>query len=172
MVKYMTMQITNLTENKAMNYKINDLPEIKLIDELKIKIEKLQAAKDNGFNFYLNYITQHFSKKGMISYYKAKKFFYYQKTESDSLDDLFLEIKYEIYNHIIFIKLNNPDETIASILAMIFSKYYGDKTKYINYLLSLSFPKSVREFYIKEKNINRYIGSNSLLFIDTALNIL
>lgn len=139
--------------------------------ETKIKLEKLQAEKNNGFNSYLNYITQHFGKEGMISYDKAEKYFYYQKIESDSLENLLLEIKYEIYNHIIFIKLNNPAESIASILAIIFSKYYGNKTKYINYLLSLSFPKSVREFYIKEKNINRYIGSDSLLFIDTALKI-
>lgn len=87
--------------------------------ETKIKLEKLQAEKNNGFKSYLNYITQHFGKEGMISYDKAEKYFYYQKTESDSLDNLFLEIKYEIYNHIIFIKLNNPDESIASILAMI-----------------------------------------------------
>lgn len=97
--------------------------------ETKIKLEKLQAEKNNGFESYLNYITQHFGKEGMISYYKAKKYFYYQNTESDSLDNLFLEIKYEIYNHIILSFIDECENKIE----ILTKTYFGNLNLYNGY---------------------------------------
>lgn len=130
-----------------------------------------------GFEPFLQDITNKYGKKGSVPYKVAQKFFYYSynnsfKKDDDTCSDYFDELRNYFRNTIIYIKLNNPEETLASILANLFSKYYGHETKWLDYLVSLDFPPDIKKKYISERHNTKNTNISSVLsFIHIAFEI-
>ena len=122
--------------------------------------------KRKKFQKYLYEVILKNADKGNVSYKDAKKYFFNAKT------DFFANEITKICNNIIYIKLNNPDESTGHILAMTFSKYYGNNKKYLEYLVSLSFPSSLHEKLLyRLKTCKNYKYNNALSFCMIAYEI-
>lgn len=126
-----------------------------------------------NFDSFLQDITNKYGKKGSVPVNVARKFFYNSsKKDYDSCSSYWDELRNYFRNTIIFIKLNNPYETSASILANLFSRYYGNETKWLDYLISLDFLPAVKKSYMSQRHKTKNSNVSSIIeFFHVAFEI-